>query len=234
MQLELKDISKTYENGSLRQVLDDISLTISTGETLAIIGPSGSGKSTLLNIMGTLDQPSYGSVLFNGTEIGSFDEPSLASLRNKHIGFVFQKHYLLPQLNVLENVLVPVIPQKDKARYAAAQIRAKELLDKVGLADKLQRLPGQLSVGECQRAAVVRALINQPELILADEPTGSLDNDSAAHLGDLLASLKKDFTVAMVVVTHSPDFAQRMDKVYRLVNGRLLLSPLAEGAGGLD
>ena len=221
MQLELKSISKIYENGSLRQVLDDISLTINTGEALAIIGPSGSGKSTLLNIMGTLDQPSSGSVLFNGTEIGSFNEPSLASLRNQHIGFVFQKHYLLPQLNVLENVLVPVIPQRDKTKHLAAQTRAMDLLDKVGLADKLYRLPGQLSVGECQRAAVVRALINEPELILADEPTGSLDNESAAHLGDLLASLRKDFAVAMVVVTHSQEFAQRMDKVYKLMNGRL-------------
>lgn len=225
MLLELKNISKSYENGSIRQVLDDISLTINTGDALAIIGPSGSGKSTLLNIMGTLDQPSSGSVLFDGTEIGSFNEPSLASLRNRHIGFVFQKHYLLPQLNVLENVLVPVIPQRDKTKHSAAQSRAKELLDKVGLADKLHRLPGQLSVGECQRATVVRALINEPELILADEPTGSLDNDSAAHLGDLLASLRKDFAVAMVVVTHSQEFAQRMDKVYKLVNGRLLLTP---------
>lgn len=224
MLLELKNISKSYENGSIRQVLDDISFTINTGDALAIIGPSGSGKSTLLNIMGTLDQPSSGSVMFNGTEIGSINEPSLASLRNRHIGFVFQKHYLLPQLNVLENVLVPVIPQKDKTKHSDVQTRAKELLDKVGLADKLQHLPSQLSVGECQRAAVVRALINEPELILADEPTGSLDNDSAAHLGDLLASLRRDFAVAMVVVTHSQEFARRMDKVYKLVNGRLLQS----------
>jgi len=225
MLLELKNISKSYKNGSVRQVLDDISLTINTGDAFAIIGPSGSGKSTLLNIMGTLDKPSSGSVNFNGTEIGSFNEQSLANLRNQHIGFVFQKHYLLPQLNVLENVLVPVIPQNDKARYKTALARAKELLDKVGLSDKLHQLPGQLSVGECQRAAVVRALINEPELILADEPTGSLDNDSAAQLGDLLALLRKDFKVALVVVTHSIEFAGRMDKVHRLVNGRLTLNP---------
>ena len=222
MLLELKNITKSYKNGSDRQVLDDISLTINTGDAFAIIGPSGSGKSTLLNIMGTLDKPSSGSVNFNGTEIGSFNEQSLANLRNQHIGFVFQKHYLLPQLNVLENVLVPVIPQNNKARYKTALARANELLDKVGLSDKLHQLPGQLSVGECQRAAVVRALINEPELILADEPTGSLDNDSAAQLGDLLALLRKDFKVAMVVVTHSVEFAGRMDKVYRLVNGRLI------------
>jgi len=222
MLLELKNITKSYKNDSVRQVLDDISLIINTGDAFAIIGPSGSGKSTLLNIMGTLDKPSSGSVNFNGTEIGSFNEQSLANLRNQHIGFVFQKHYLLPQLNVLENVLVPVIPQNNKARYKTALARANELLDKVGLSDKLHQLPGQLSVGECQRAAVVRALINEPELILADEPTGSLDNDSAAQLGDLLALLRKDFKVAMVVVTHSVEFAGRMDKVYRLVNGRLI------------
>ena len=221
MQLELKNINKSYENGTVRQVLDNISLTINIGDALAIIGPSGSGKSTLLNIMGTLDKPSSGSVIFNGKEISSFNEPSLANLRNQHIGFVFQKHYLLPQLNALENVLVPVIPQKDKAKYKVAQTRAMELLDKVGLADKLHQLPGQLSVGECQRIALVRALINEPELILADEPTGSPDHDLAAQLGDLLTSLRKDFNIAMVVVTHSLEFALRMDKVYKLENGRL-------------
>lgn len=221
MLLELRNISKSYENGSVRQVLDDVSLDINTGDTLAIIGPSGSGKSTLLNIMGTLDKPSSGKVTFNGTELTAFDEPSLARLRNQHIGFVFQKHYLLPQLDVLDNVLLPVIPNKDKVKYATALIKAKDLLNKVGLSDKLHQLPGQLSVGECQRAAVVRALINEPELVLADEPTGSLDNDSAAQLGDLFISLRKDFAVAMVVVTHSLEFAQRMDKVYKLVNGRL-------------
>ena len=155
----------------------------------------------------------------------SLNEQSLANLRNQHIGFVFQKHYLLPQLNILENVLIPVIPLKNKPKYKAAQTRAKDLLDKVGLSDKLHQLPGQLSVGECQRAAVIRALINEPELILADEPTGSLDNDSAAQLGDLLSTLRRDFAVAMVVVTHSLEFAERMDKVYRLVNGKLVLIP---------
>ena len=225
MLLELKNITKSYKNGSFLKVLDDISLTINTGDALAIIGPSGSGKSTLLNIMGTLDKPSTGRVTFNGTEITCFNEQSLANLRNQHIGFVFQKHYLLPQLNVLDNVLVPVIPQNNKAKYKQAHSRAEELLSKVGLSDKLHQLPGQLSVGECQRAAVVRALINEPELILADEPTGSLDNDSAVQLGDLLASLRKDFAVALVVVTHSTQFAGRMDKVYRLVNGRLTFTP---------
>jgi len=226
MLLELRNISKSYENGNVRQVLDYISLTNNTGNALAIIGPSGSGKSTLLNIMGTLDKPSTGIVTFNSTELTAFNEPLLARLRNQHIGFVFQKHYLLPQLDVLDNVLLPVIPIKDKVKYAAALIKAKELLNKVGLSDKLHELPGQLSVGECQRAAVVRALINEPELLLADEPTGSLDNDSAAQLGDLFASLRKDFAVAMVVVTHSLEFAQRMDKVYKLGNGRLIITPI--------
>lgn len=228
MLLELKNISKSYENGGAsnqRMVLDKISLTINSGDALAIIGPSGSGKSTLLNIMGTLDKPSSGTVTFKDAEIDSLTEQSLAQLRNKHIGFVFQKHYLLPQLNLLENVLVPVIPLKDKTRLGTAHARALDLLGRVGLGDKLHQLPGQLSVGECQRAAVVRALINQPELILADEPTGSLDHDSAAQLGDLLTALRKDFNVAMVVVTHSLEFARRMDTVYELIHGKLMNTP---------
>lgn len=223
MLLELKNISKNYENGSTqRQVLGDISITIDPGDTLAITGPSGSGKSTLLNIMGTLDKPSSGSVMFNGSGIESLDEQTLANIRNHHFGFVFQRHYLLPQLNLLENVLVPVIPRKDKSLRRLAHNRAMSLLDRVGLSDKLNQLPSQLSVGECQRAAVVRALINEPQLILADEPTGSLDHEAAIQLGNMLSAINKDYKVAIVVVTHSLELADSMNMVYELLDGKLV------------
>lgn len=223
--LELKNISKHYENQGFsdhRQILDGISLTINPGDNIAIVGPSGSGKSTLLNIMGTLDSPSTGTVLLNGSEISSLNEEALAKIRNQHMGFVFQKHYLLPQLNLLENVLIPTIPSKDKVKQKTAQQRAKDLFGSIGLADKMHRLPSQLSVGECQRAALARALINEPELILADEPTGSLDHDSALQLGDLLLNIKNDYEVAIVVVTHSLELASRMDNIYKLINAKLI------------
>lgn len=222
--LELKNIHKYYENGAgeKQHVLNDISLTINSGDTLAIIGPSGSGKSTLLNIMGTLDKPLSGNVLFNGMDIYTQDEQELARIRNQHIGFVFQKHYLLPQLNLIENVLVPTIPLKDKIKQKQAKARALTLLEMVRLTGKQNQLPSQLSVGECQRAAVVRALINEPKLILADEPTGSLDNDSALQLGNLLSSIRKEYSVAIVVVTHSMEFAGTMSKVLKLHSGKLM------------
>jgi ABC-type lipoprotein export system ATPase subunit len=147
MLLELKNIHKYYENGAgeKQHVLNDVSLAIDSGDTLAIIGPSGSGKSTLLNIMGALDKPVSGNVLFNGSEIYSLEEQELARIRNQHIGFVFQKHYLLPQLNLMENVLVPAIPLKDKVKQKQAKSRAETLLEMVGLVDKQKQLPSQLS-----------------------------------------------------------------------------------------
>jgi ABC-type lipoprotein export system ATPase subunit len=221
--LELLNISKSYGNEhTIRDVLKDISLTVERGDTIAIIGPSGSGKSTLLNIMGTLDTPASGVVKFNGLEIHLLGEPALADIRNRHIGFMFQLHHLLPQLSLLENVLLPVLPQKDKALHKKALARAMDLLQLVGLSDKLSQFPGQMSVGECQRTAVVRALINEPELILADEPTGSLDQESAEQLGNLLLDLNKKLAVAIVVVTHSFNLAKRMTTTYKLSEGKLL------------
>ncbi len=224
MLIELQRISKTYWNGTEnngRQVLNDISLSINYGETIAIIGPSGSGKSTLLNIMGTIDTPTAGSVIFKGTNLISTSEHALAKIRNQHIGFIFQLHHLLPQLNVIENVLVPTIPEKDKTKRKTSQVRAMDLLDYVGLTDKTRQLPGNLSVGECQRVAVVRALVNNPEIILADEPTGSLDSESAFKLGELLLNINKTLGVSLVVVTHSAELAITLNKVYKLGNGVL-------------
>jgi lipoprotein-releasing system ATP-binding protein len=225
MLISLQNITKYYQNpeSQVRQtVLDNISLEIDKGDTLAIVGPSGSGKSTLLNIIGTLDIPVSGHVIYNGTDLQSLNDVEIAKLRNRNIGFIFQKHLLLPQLSVIENVLLPTIPLKDKDYTAKALARAKELLTHIGIAEKIDQLPGKLSVGECQRAAVVRALINQPEIILADEPTGSLDKSSAENLGDLLKSINSEFKVALVVVTHSQKLADKMNRKFTLVNGKLV------------
>jgi len=224
MIVELSNVGKRFINPGTniqRDVLMDINIQINSGDSVAIVGPSGSGKSTLLNIIGTLDTPSSGLVSFKGDNVVSFDERKLAQIRNKSIGFVFQFHHLLPQLSLIENVLVPVIPQNDKVNRKNISTRAMELLESVGLAERIHQRPGQLSGGECQRAALVRALINQPELILADEPTGSLDQDSAAQLGDLLLDINKKHNVAIVVVTHSLTLAEKMKSIYRLAHGKL-------------
>jgi lipoprotein-releasing system ATP-binding protein len=220
---ELLNVSKYYPNNSSSgQILENLNFSVFSGNSLAIVGPSGSGKTTLLNILGLLDSPSSGLVRFRGKETKTCSQDELAEIRNKHIGFIFQLHYLLPQLNLLENIMVPLIPEKDRQKQKMALSRGMELLDRVGLSDKCYQRPGQLSVGECQRAAVVRALINEPELVLADEPTGSLDHDSAEQLGELLLGLCKDSAIGLVVVTHSVELAGKMQKRYRLCNGKLL------------
>ncbi len=224
MIIQLENIKKqyTYQSAPSRIVLENINLQVNKGDTLAIVGPSGCGKSTLLNILGTLDLPSAGKVILEGENMIDFKEEKLAEVRNRKIGFIFQMHHLLPQLNLLENVLVPTLPLKDKKLKKEALQRALALLKFVGLEDKHHQRPGQLSGGECQRAAVVRALINQPELILADEPTGSLDQESAEKMGDLLVRINKEYNVAMVVVTHSMELAGRMEKIYMLSQGQLI------------
>jgi len=225
MLAELQDIRKHY-NQALRArqkpVLDLISLSIAENESIAVTGPSGSGKTTLLNILGTLDIPDSGKVILNGTNVRELKEDELAGLRNKFIGFVFQLHYLLPQLSLIENVMLPLLPLKDKAAYKAGYERALGLVERTGLKDLVNQKPSGLSVGECQRAAVVRALVNRPRLLLADEPTGSLDAETAARLGELLSELRKEEDFSLVVVTHSPELAGIMDKIYRLGSGKLL------------
>lgn len=226
MIIEIKNVSKQYKmqgGEGKHEVLKDVSLSINSGDSLAIVGPSGSGKSTLLNVIGALDKPSSGDVFFNGEPIWDWNENQLAFFRNNHVGFVFQLHHLLPQLTLIENILVPLIPGKNKSKMKTASSRAMELLKLVGLDDKIRQRPGQLSVGECQRAAVVRALINNPEFILADEPTGSLDQQSAENLGELLAEINKIQEVAVIVVTHSEGLAKKMDSIYRLDDGKLVL-----------
>jgi lipoprotein-releasing system ATP-binding protein len=226
--LKLTDVTRRYEapdgaGAASIAVLAGVSLEVKAGESLAIVGPSGSGKSTLLQIIGTLDRPSSGTVLLDGQDLGRLDEELLAKVRNQHIGFVFQAHYLLPQCTVLENVLVPTLAMRTRNRAGAeeAPARAQRLLARVGLAERLGHRPGQLSGGERQRVAVVRALINQPQLLLADEPTGSLDQTSAQQLAQLLLELNGEEGVALIVVTHARDLAQRMGRVLELRDGRL-------------
>ena len=222
--LRLTEVSKRYESPTGAEAvsaLRDISIEIGRTESVAVVGPSGSGKSTLLNIIGTLDRPTSGQVLLDGQDLSRIDDIKIAAVRNRQIGFVFQAHHLLPQCTVLENVLVPTLANNDAALRNGAGERAKRLLDKVGLGARLTHRPGQLSGGERQRVAVVRALINQPKLLLADEPTGALDRASAQNLADLLVQLSREEGVTLVVVTHALDLAKRMGRVLELRDGRL-------------
>jgi len=225
MLAELLDIRKHYNQDLMarqRPVLDGISLQVRENESIAVTGPSGSGKTTLLNILGTIDRPDSGLIKLNGLDIRNMKESELADLRSGFIGFVFQLHYLLPQLSLLENVLLPLLPRRDKDARNVGQKRALSLIERTGLQDLLHQRPSELSVGECQRAAVVRALVNKPRLLLADEPTGSLDAENADQLGRLLTELKQEEKFSMVVVTHSPLLASRMGTVYKLGSGKLL------------
>jgi lipoprotein-releasing system ATP-binding protein len=222
--LELKNIKKIYESpggSTTRTVLNDLSLQVNQGESIAIIGPSGSGKSTLLNIIGSLDQPSAGEVVFDSQNLANLNENELAEFRNKKIGFVFQLHHLLPQCTVLENVLIPTLAFKSNETAHALEERANKMLENVGLGEHTGHYPGQLSGGEQQRVSVVRALINNPTIILADEPTGSLDKEAAEDLGNLLVALNCDENVTLIVVTHSLNLADQMSEIYNLSNGKL-------------
>jgi len=220
-------------------VLAGVTLEVGRRETLAIVGPSGSGKSTLLQIIGTLDRPTSGEVLLDGRNLAALDDVEVAAVRNRQIGFVFQSHFLLPQCTVIENVLVPTLAspspglpatlspsdgERDGVRgrpTESAAARAARLLKRVGLGERLHHRPGQLSGGERQRVAVVRALINQPQLLLADEPTGALDHASANSLGRLLVELNREEGVTLIVVTHAMELAKRMGRVLELRDGKL-------------
>ncbi len=222
--LKLEDVSKSYDSvldGPPVRVLDGISVTIQQGESAAISGPSGSGKSTLLNIIGTLDDPTRGRVFLRDRDLAQLDELQLAAVRNRQIGFIFQAHHLLPQCTVLENVMVPTLASSESAQRKSAPERARRLLDRVGLGRRIDHRPGQLSGGERQRVAVVRALINQPELLLADEPTGALDRAAAEELARLLIELNREERVTLILATHAPDLAARMKRVFELQDGRL-------------
>jgi len=222
--LELVGVGKAYPGVARAagpSVLDGLDLRVSRGESLAVIGPSGCGKSTLLNIIAALDRPTSGKVLLAGRDLSTMTDRQLAAVRSRQIGLVFQLHHLLPQCTILENVLLPTLAAGGERTGAQAQAEALRLLKRVGLSHRLHHRPGQLSGGECQRAAVVRALINSPRLVLADEPTGSLDRTSADALGSLLVELNRDEGVTLIVVTHSLDLAGLMERRLELRGGKL-------------
>ena len=214
--IELQNISKSY--GSLK-VLQSVNLTISKGEVIAIVGPSGAGKSTLLQIMGTLDKPESGNILFQGKSTLSMKNDELARFRNAEIGFVFQFHNLLPEFTALENVCMPAfIAGKNKS---AAEKDAMVLLDRLGLTSRISHKPNELSGGEQQRVAIARALINQPMVVLADEPSGNLDSENAKDLHKLFFDLRNEFNQTFVIVTHNSLLADMVDRKIEMRDGRI-------------
>jgi ABC-type lipoprotein export system ATPase subunit len=224
MLLSLEHIHKGFGNpgdASYRPVLNDLSLQVDEGECIAILGPSGSGKTTLLNLVGGLDSPDQGRVLFRGTDITGYTNRQIDGYRNREIGFVFQFHHLLPQCTLLENVLIPTLIQSDRDSRAQSAERAEALMERVGIWEFRNKLPGLLSGGECQRAAVVRAMINSPSMLLADEPTGALDSDNVQNLADLLLELNQKDGLTLLVVTHSLELARRMGKTLEIRKGKL-------------
>src|SRR5262245_51895460 len=228
MTLLIEHLCKDYptRTGPL-QVLRDISLEVPRGEALAVMGPSGSGKSTLLYILGTLERPTSGEVNLAGVNPFDLNERALADFRNRHIGFVFQDHHLLPQCSVLENVLIPTLVRRSPR--ADAEKWARELLDRVGLSQRLDHRPAELSGGEKQRVAVARALIHRPLLILADEPTGNLDRKTAQQVGQLLIDLHRQEKTMLLVVTHSPELARMLPHGQEMIDGTLQPRRASEG-----
>jgi lipoprotein-releasing system ATP-binding protein len=219
--LLLTKVSKSFQTaaGNL-SILVDVDLALARGDALAITGPSGAGKSTLLYVIGTIDSPTAGSLRVLGQDPFALGRPALARFRNANIGFVFQDHYLLPQCTVVENVLIPTLA--GKGADAQTEDRARMLLDRVGLRDRLQHRPAELSGGERQRVAICRALINQPPLLLADEPTGNLDRHTAQSVGTLLLELAREANAMLIVVTHSVELAARLPRHCELVDGKLV------------
>jgi lipoprotein-releasing system ATP-binding protein len=217
-------VTKSYgrpdEPGAV-SVLKGVTLRIGQGESIVIVGPSGCGKSTLLNILGGLDHPTTGRVVFDGRNLAELADAELARIRSRQIGFVFQLHHLLPQCTALENVLVPTLAGRNDSSPGELRERAEALLARVGLQDRMSYRPGELSGGQRQRVAVARALINGPKLLLADEPTGSLDEGTSQSIADLLAEVNRKEGVALVVVTHSLSLAQRIGRVLELRGGTL-------------
>lgn len=222
MFIKAENISKSYSNhngNAAIDVLKDLCFEIEKGSKVAIMGPSGSGKTTLLNIIGTLQKPDSGILSLDNKQINNLADSEILRLRNQHIGFVFQFHNLLPQCTLLENVLLPTLAFKNN--QAEVEKRAVELLKYLNIYERKDNKPGELSGGECQRAAVARALINNPGLILADEPTGSLDKKNAEILTGILNDISKSFNVTLVVATHSESVSKKMDRVIYLEDGKI-------------
>lgn len=219
--LQLVNISKSFAQRG--KVLDNLSLEAVEGESISVTGPSGSGKSTLMNIIGALDKPDSGNVIFKGRSLSELTKDELAGYRNRNIGFVFQEHMLLNHLTILENILLPLMAGKiSQSEYAENEKYATGMMEHIGISDLSSKFPFQVSGGEAQRATLVRALIRKPALLLADEPTGSLDAKNADLLGSLLVSINKELHITLIVVTHSDHLAAKMNRQLRLADGKLV------------
>ena len=217
--IELKEINKIYRTDEIETLaLENVNLTIEKGEFVSVMGPSGCGKSTLLNIVGLLDEPTSGSVIIDNTTIGKMSDSKLAAFRNSQLGFVFQSFHLINSLNVLDNVELPLIYRSMSA--SERQRRVREVLERVGLSHRLRHMPSQLSGGQCQRVAIARAIVGNPEIILADEPTGNLDSKMGAEVMDLLHSLNKEDGRTIMMVTHNEQQARQTDRIIRFFDGR--------------
>lgn len=221
--LELTDICKDYQQGKEPvRVLKNVCLEVEQGDYIAIMGPSGSGKSTLMNIIGCLDVPTSGEYVLDGKNLHDLKDDDLAEVRNKYIGFVFQSYYLMPKMDAVDNVALPLlyadVPLKERRE------RAAESLGVVGLEDRIHFLPNQMSGGQCQRVAIARAMVTKPALLLADEPTGALDTKSGAQVMDIFDRLSAD-GMTILMITHDPDIAKRAKKVYHILDGELLTTP---------
>ena len=217
--LQCDNLCKRYQEGSVQtDVLHNVSFSVGEGEMMAIVGSSGSGKSTLLHVLGGLDCPTEGQVFLNGKRFDNLGEAERGYLRNQHLGFVYQFHHLLPEFSALENVAMPLMLRKG-ANYKDVQKQAEYLLERVGLSHRLTHKPGELSGGERQRVALARALVAKPKLMMADEPTGNLDRKTAVKIFELLTELRKEFNMAMLIVTHDEQLAQTADKIMHMQDG---------------
>ena len=219
--LQCQNVGKSYVDGQLNvTVLANLNLQVAAGKSVSIVGASGSGKSTLLHILGGLDTPSEGRVTLLEQDLAGLSQTALGQLRNRHLGFVYQVHHLLPEFSALENVMMPLLI--GKMPKAEAEATAAEMLDKVGLKPRMQHRPGELSGGERQRAAIARALVNRPACLLADEPTGNLDRKNAQNVFDMMLDLQHELNTALVVVTHDDELAARFDEVLLMQDGGLM------------
>jgi ABC-type lipoprotein export system ATPase subunit len=219
--LQLNNVSKSFHQRGI--VLNDLSINVNEGDSVSISGPSGSGKTTLLNIIGLLDRPDSGEVIFRGESVLKYDHEESAIYRNKNIGFVFQDHLLLPYLTVKENILLPLLASKTaESEYRQKVDESLKLMEITGISGLSDKYPFQISGGEAQRATLVRALVNKPSILLADEPTGSLDKKNAGNLGDLLIRMNIDYGITLILATHSHELAEKMKIQYSLSEGKLI------------